>query len=127
MAKEFPDVDFSVVDPVYPDKTSPAGARFAYKKAAIIARAKDCIADLHQRKEKFVIVFSHSGFLRLGVTGHWFINADYRVFEFEDQPGPDREYVLKQDESTQAGGLGRCWTEKVEIGLGLPEDLKILN
>ncbi|KAK0617553.1 histidine phosphatase superfamily [Immersiella caudata] len=116
----FPQVDFSHVDPVFPDKTSPAGAKYAHTKQAIVRRAQDSLRELYNRPEKFIIVVSHSGFLRRGVSGHYFFNADYRIFDF-NEPENDT-YSLKQWDSTLAGGLGWSWEKTVPIGEGLPED-----
>lgn len=112
------------VDQVYPDKTSPAGSRYAYTKSAILARAQSCLEDLYKRKDKFIAIVSHSGFLRLGVTGCWFYNGDYRVFDLEETKGPYDEYRLKQWELTyeKGGGMGWSWKDWVEIGSELPDD-----
>ncbi|KAK3381122.1 histidine phosphatase superfamily [Podospora didyma] len=120
---EFPQVDFSHVDPVFPDKKSPAGARYKYSRQAIIARGQFSLHDLYDRPEKAIIVVSHSGFLRVGVTGYWFFNADYRIFEFEErQEGMTLPYKLRQWESTVKGGLGLSWEDPVPLGDGLPDD-----
>lgn len=68
---------------------------------------------------------SHSGFLRVGVTGCWFFNADYRVFDFAPRGSPGSPYQLEQHASTEekGGGLGYSWTEKVQLGQDLPEEL----
>jgi len=121
MKAMFPQVDFSHVDPVFPDKTSPAGAKYAYTKLAITGRAQDGLRELYHRPEKAIIVVSHSGFLRLGVTGHYFFNADYRIFDFQE-PAEDDTYTLKQWESTLKGGLGWSWEKTVHIGEGLPAE-----
>ncbi|KAK5662245.1 hypothetical protein OQA88_8150 [Cercophora sp. LCS_1] len=121
----FPEVDFGHVDPVFPDKASPAGAKYSYTKQAIVARGKSVLQELHDRPEKAIIVVSHSGFLRLGVTGHYFINADYRIFDFVE--GEEGGFALKQWESTKAGGLGRSWERMVPIGDGLPEDSSVVG
>ena len=118
-------VDFSHVDPVFPDKTSPAGAKYAYTKQAIIARGRSCLQELYSRPEKAIIVVSHSAFLRLGVTGHWFFNADYRIFDFEDVEGDPGQFRLKQWESTRKGGLGWSWETTFPIGDGLPEGVSV--
>ncbi|OLN81146.1 putative phosphatase SPAC5H10.03-like protein 2, partial [Colletotrichum chlorophyti] len=117
---EFPDVDFSTVDPVYPDKTSPAGAAYAFTQDSILGRAQSCIHSLSERKEKLVFVVSHSGFLRLGVTGYWFSNADYRMFEVVKDKDSGHPPKLRQHESTLSGGLGKSWTDPVIIGSDLP-------
>ncbi|KAH0423769.1 phosphoglycerate mutase [Colletotrichum camelliae] len=120
LSVEFPGVDFSFVDPIYPDKTSPAGAQYSYTREAILKRARSSINSIYERKERLVFVVSHSGFLRLGVTGHWFFNGDYRAFELDkgDEPGSNPE--LRQLQSTISGGLGKSWTDPVVIGSGLP-------
>lgn len=134
LAAEFPQVDFSGVDPVYPDKTSPAGAKYRYSKAAIVGRAQDALADLYDlHPAKAVVVVSHSGFLRQGVTGSWFFNADYRIFDFEERTpsssggdgtgdGDGQPYRLRQWELTKFGGMGWSWDRVVEIGEGVPEE-----
>lgn len=119
---EFPEVDFSKVDPVYPDKTSPAGAAYAYNRRAIVERGERCLKELRGRGERAVVVVSHSGFMRQGVTGWWYFNADYRVFEFEEGEGVG----LRQWESTIKGGLGRSREERVVIGERIPEEDEVL-
>ncbi len=119
---EFPTVDFSVLDPVYPDKTSPAGAAYAYNKEAVLARGQDALRELYGRDEDVIVVVSHSGFLRTAVAGRWFGNADYRAFEFEETDGDDEEggYRLVEIESTRgAGAMGRSMEEEVVLGEGL--------
>lgn len=117
-------MDFSTVDPVYPDKTSPAGAKYRYTRDAIVGRAQSALADLHPRDERAVVVVSHSGFLRQGVTGCWFFNADYRIFDFEEGSGGAGEggYRLRQWELTRSGGMGWSWDHQIEIGEGVPEE-----
>nr|XP_036584908.1 phosphoglycerate mutase [Colletotrichum truncatum]KAF6794676.1 phosphoglycerate mutase [Colletotrichum truncatum] len=124
LAAEFPGVDFSTVDPVYPDKTSPAGAKYAFTKEAILGRARSSINSIYERKEKFVFVVSHSGFLRLGVTGYWFFNGDYRMFDLSQSEDPGSVPQLRQLESTLSGGLGKSWTDPVLIGSDLPASEK---
>ncbi|KAK3998170.1 histidine phosphatase superfamily [Cladorrhinum sp. PSN332] len=111
---QFPQVDFSQVDPAYPLKI---GNQYAYSRPAILARGQSVLKDLYERKEKAIIVVSHSGFLRAGVTGKWFFNADYRVFDFEG--GPTK---LKESDMTKGkGGLGWSFEDEVELGVGLPD------
>lgn len=121
-------MNFKDVDPVYPDKTSPAGSRYRCNKAAIVGRAQDALAALYGRTEKAIIIVSHSGFLRQGVTGNWFFNADYRIFDFEEMgsgennDGESGTYRLKQWEITKLGGMG--WSREVTVGIGegIPEE-----
>ncbi|KAJ0295437.1 hypothetical protein COL516b_012589 [Colletotrichum fioriniae] len=117
---EFPGVDFSTVDPIYPNKTLPAGALYAFNREAILGRGQSGLQNVYERKEKLVFIVSHSGFLRAGVTGYWFFNADYRIFEFEKSGTPGKSYQLQQVESTLSGGLGKSRTEPVVIGSELP-------
>lgn len=124
MAPSFPRIDFSDVDPVYPDKTSPAGAAYAYNRQAVVARGQAALKKLHGRPEKVIVVVSHAGFLRQGVTGSYFVNADYRVFDFEERAeGEEGDYRLKQWVETEkkGGGMGESWKLKVPIGQDLPE------
>ena len=118
---DFPEVDFTQVDPVWPDKTSTAGRLYAHTRSAVLARAQRAIADLSRRPEKVIFVVAHSGFLRLGVAGYWWFNADYRIFDFVDgaQGG---QAQIKQREETLSGGLGWSWKDPVEIGSDLPEE-----
>lgn len=116
----FPTVDFSKVDPIWPDKTSSKATRYAHTASAIVERGRLCLESLHSRPEKLVFVVSHSGFLRVGCVGWWFFNSDYRIFEFEEGLDKDGRRIVKQDESTIEGGLGLSWTERVPLGDGLP-------
>ncbi|KAM0550835.1 hypothetical protein ACHAPJ_008698 [Fusarium lateritium] len=122
VAPDFPKVNLSTVDALWPDKTSPSAQRYAYSKQAILARGRRALEDLHKRPEKLIFVVSHSGFLRLGVVGYWFFNSDYRMFDFEAERGAEGELRVKQQEKTLAGGLGLSWTEPVALGLELPEE-----
>jgi len=124
---EFPQIDFSAVDPVFPDKTSPAGARYAFTREAVVARGQAVLRDLHARPEKAVVVVSHSGFIRQGVTGYWLFNADYRVFDFDgtEQDGGD-VVRLRQWPSTLKGGLGWSREEPAVVGEGLPEGVVVV-
>lgn len=127
---EYPMIDFSSVDPVFPDKSTPAGARYFPSRTPLLARGRACVRALYRRPEKWVIVVSHSGFLRTSVSGWWFFNGDYRIFDFADGQGADVEDdwaegpvpKLVQWESTIAGGLGWSRTQPVTLGEGLPED-----
>ncbi|KAK3292962.1 histidine phosphatase superfamily [Chaetomium fimeti] len=125
LATEFPQLDFSTLDPVYPDKTSPAGAAYHFSKTAVLARGQAALADLYARPEDVVVVMSHSGFLRTAVVGRWFGNADYRVFDFVEGDGDgDREGLgLVEWELTRGkGGMGGSKGEVVALGEGLPEE-----
>ncbi|KAK4148677.1 phosphoglycerate mutase-like protein 1 [Chaetomidium leptoderma] len=125
LAAEFPLIDFSGLDPVYPDKTSPAGAQYAYAKEAILARGQSALGDLYKRSEDVIVVVSHSGFMRTAVAGRWFANADYRVFDFVDRQREgvedDEPYRLVEWELTKGkGGLGTSNDAEVGFGEDLP-------
>ncbi|RGP62344.1 phosphoglycerate mutase [Fusarium sporotrichioides] len=122
VSKDFPQVNFSTVDTVWPDKKSPAGRRYAYTKKSILARGKLALEDLQKRPEKLIFVVSHAGFLRLGVVGYWFFNSDYRVFDFDTERGADGELKIIQQERTLSGGLGLSWKDPVALGGDLPEE-----
>jgi hypothetical protein len=82
--------------------------------------------NLASRPEKFVFVVSHSGFLRVGVVGWWFFNADYRIFEFGTPTGvaetaEHERPPLTQHQDTLHGGLGWSSEDRVELGAGLPD------
>ncbi|ODA83029.1 hypothetical protein RJ55_01538 [Drechmeria coniospora] len=145
IAPDFPHVSFANVAPCWPDKTSAAAAPFAYTRTAILARGQRALEGLYDDvtatttatgmttngppPNRLIIVVSHSGFLRLAVTGWWFFNADYRVFELgygdlssgKDESRP-RSLLLRQDESTLTGGLGWSSTERVTLGEDLPDE-----
>ena len=106
LATEFPDLDFSPVDPTYPDKSR--GTPYAFTRSANAARGQVCLRSLHARPEKVVAVVSHSGFLRTAVSKRRYANADYRVFGFRQ--GKDGHLLLVEDASTarRGGGMGRC-------------------
>jgi broad specificity phosphatase PhoE len=113
-------IDFSGLDPVYPDKTSPAGAAYMFTREAILARGQSALADLYQRSEDVIVVVSHAGFMRTAVAGRWFENADYRVFDFAER-GEGEPYRLVEWEVTKGrGGMGRSKEVLVGMGEGLP-------
>lgn len=126
VAEEFPTIDYTNVDPNWPDKTSPvAGKPYHFTKEAILERGQRALAGLYDRPEKVIVVVSHSGFLRVGVTGSWFFNADYRVFDFVERASEGGAYRLEQRAYTKekGGGLGRSLLEQVVLGDGLPDEI----
>lgn len=121
MAQEFPDFDFSVVDPLYPDKTTNLASNpYAFTAKALLVRGQRCLQSLYSRPEKVIAVVSHSGFMRVAVAHRRFFNADWRVFDFdEDKMKESRAkgegsngqglFLLKEWQETEekGGGMGR--------------------
>ncbi|KAF2876650.1 histidine phosphatase superfamily [Massariosphaeria phaeospora] len=121
MQSEFPNFDFSVVDPLYPDKTTSLSANpYAFSEKAILARGQTCLQALYARPEKVVAVVSHSGFLRAAVCHRRFFNADWRVFDFDERAMGESKgmgecldgkglFVLREWSETEekGGGMGR--------------------
>lgn len=121
MKNEFPQFDFSRVDPLYPDKTSNLDNNpYAFTERAILARGQACLKALYNRPEKVIAVVSHSGFLRTAVCNRRFFNADWRVFDFNEEAmkesrsngeGIEKQgmYFLKEWQETEekGGGMGR--------------------
>jgi broad specificity phosphatase PhoE len=121
MAQEFPDFDFSVVDPLYPDKTSNLSSNpYAFTGQAILARGQTCLRALYSRPERVIAVVSHSGFLRVAIANRRFFNADWRVFDYDEEKmkqskergeGVDGQgfFSLKEWKETEenGGGMGR--------------------
>lgn len=106
LAAEFPALDFSNVDPVYPDKSP--GTPYAYGRSANAARGQACLRRLYTRPEQAIAVVAHSGFLRTAISKRRYHYADYRIFTFrqDHQKGLLR---LVEDGVTarRGGGLGR--------------------
>ncbi|KAI9874287.1 MAG: hypothetical protein M1830_009887 [Pleopsidium flavum] len=97
---EFPEFDFSTVFPDYPSKSG----RWAFTHAAITQRGLNCRRWLRARPEAVVVVVSHSGFLRVGVSHSHYANADYRVFSFAEDAGDELvEWELTKE---RGGGMG---------------------
>ncbi|KAH8726203.1 histidine phosphatase superfamily [Phaeosphaeriaceae sp. PMI808] len=116
MEKEFPQYDFSTVDPSYTDKTTNLSTNpYAFTEKAIVARGQTCLETLYKRPEKVIAVVSHSGFLRTAVCNRMFFNADWRVFTFDEEAmaiseaGGEKKFILKESEETEknGGGMGR--------------------
>jgi len=110
-SQRFPELDFSTVDPIYPDKSP--GTPYAYTRAANKARGEACLKDLYGRSEKVIAVVSHAGFLRTGISRRRYANADFRIFTF-GKGGKD----IFEDEETErnGGGMGRSEKGIFEIG-----------
>lgn len=106
MAKEWPQFDWSTVDPKYPTKTG----LYEYSNSGLTKRGIAARSWLRDRPEKVIAVVSHSGFLRAGVCSCLYENADFRIFDFEegdehkDTPGELVEWEVTEK---KGGGLGK--------------------
>ena len=105
MQQAWPQFDWSAVDPLYPSKTG----LYEFSQEGLRARGIAARKWLKERSEKVIAVFSHSGFLRVGVSNRGYENADFRVFdfaegnEFDDVGGKLVEWELTEQ---RGGGLG---------------------
>ena len=102
--KEWPQFDWSSVDPKYPSKTG----LYEYSKRGLTERGIEARKWLRSRPEKVIAVVSHSGFLRVGVSYKKYENADFRIFDFteghEEIGGRLIEWELTD---LNGGGLGK--------------------
>lgn len=120
LQKEFPNLDFSAVDPTYPTKTTPNNP-YAFTRSAVLARGTRALKHLRSRPEKAIVVVSHSGFLRTAVCKTHFANADYRVFEFaeeregEKEEGEGVELIEWELTAGKGGGMGRSEKGRAEV------------
>ncbi|KAI1504450.1 histidine phosphatase superfamily [Biscogniauxia marginata] len=78
--KDWPDFDFSQLDPIYPQKVGLYGA----SEEALLKRASIARRWLSGRPEKCIVVVTHSGFLKRVVKGARFRNVEYRTYEAVD-------------------------------------------
>lgn len=106
LAREFPELDFSQVDPTYPDKSD--DTPYAFRKAANLARGQTCLRKLYTRPEQVIAVVSHSGFLRTTISKRRYDYADYRIFAFKEDAFT-KELRLIEDVWTarNGGAMGR--------------------
>jgi broad specificity phosphatase PhoE len=104
MREEWPQFDWSTVDPIFPDKTG----LYAYTIDALTKRGIEVRKWLRERPEKVIAVVSHSGFLRCGVSNRRFANADFRIFDFAEADGQvDAQLVEWELTECKGGGLGK--------------------
>jgi broad specificity phosphatase PhoE len=104
MKKEWPQYDWSTVDPVFPAKKG----LYAYSKPSLIKRGITVREWLRTRPEKVIAVVTHSGFLRVGVSYRRYENADFRVFDFaEGETANGGRLVEWELTESKGGGLGK--------------------
>ncbi|KAI1094927.1 phosphoglycerate mutase-like protein [Rostrohypoxylon terebratum] len=76
LKSEWPDLDFSTLDPIYPQKIGLyENSEDAFKKRGEVAKQW-----LYDRPEKCVIVVTHSGFIRRLVKGPKYGNLEHRTY-----------------------------------------------
>ena len=123
MTEEFPELDFTTVDPAFPDKSF--NTLYAFTRSAVTARGQSCLARLYERPEKSIAVVSHSGFLRTVISKRRYANADYRIFTF--RKSKSGHFSLVEDSTTAKRGGGMGMSEKglqrIEPWDFPPEDL----
>ncbi len=106
LATEFLDLDFSGLDPIYPEKSN--HTVYAFKRSANLARGQACLRRLYARPEKVIAVVSHSGFLRTSISKRRYYYADYRIFSFrQDHQKGELSLVEDSHTSRNGGGQGR--------------------
>ncbi|EDO02325.1 hypothetical protein SS1G_04801 [Sclerotinia sclerotiorum 1980 UF-70] len=104
MEKEWPQFDWSGVDPLFPAKSG----LYEFSKKALTERGIAARKWLQQRPEKVIAVVSHSAFLRTCISYRHYANADYRIFDFADEDGQGNAELVEQEVTqSRGGGLGK--------------------
>ncbi|CAG8983919.1 hypothetical protein HYALB_00006886 [Hymenoscyphus albidus] len=114
ISREFPDFDWSAVDPVWPSKTG----LYRFSREGLMERGTMAKEWLRSIPEKVIVIVSHSGFLRVGVSHKGYYNADYRIFEFGEG---EKEGDLVELDVTEknGGGLGKSNYGTYYLGPGV--------
>jgi hypothetical protein len=127
LTSRFPLISFNNVDHIYPDKTTPYPYTdpaksnvlnpYLFTRASVLARGQTALQALQSlplSEQDVVVVVSHSGFLRTAITElHW-MNADYRVFDFEKGQESAR-ITIRARKGYDEGGMGKSWAGRAEI------------
>ncbi|KAH6709434.1 histidine phosphatase superfamily [Leptodontidium sp. MPI-SDFR-AT-0119] len=104
MEKEWPQFDWSTVDPRYPA----TDGLYECTREGLTKRGIAARTFLRNRPEKVIAVVSHAGFLRTSLCSRRFENADYRIFNFGEEEEADVpalvEWALTEK---KGGGLGK--------------------
>lgn len=97
IAKDWPELDFSRLDPVYPAKTGLYDpSEECLRRRALFARQW-----LYHRPEKYVIVVTHSGFIQRTVVGVKYKNVEYRTYNFDPSDATSGDFTLQVVEVDQ--------------------------
>lgn len=125
MKKEWPQYDWSTVDPLFPAKTG----LYAYTIEALTKRGLEARKWLKQRPEKVIAVVSHSSYLRGPISGKKYANADFRIFDFVE--GNDARLVEWESTESKGGGLGKSqkgvWGFRPDIPLAEPKLVEVFT
>ncbi|KUJ11205.1 phosphoglycerate mutase-like protein [Mollisia scopiformis] len=121
LVKEYPRIDFSGVDRVFPAKEG----LYEFSLESLTERGVVARKWLKERKEKVIAVVSHDGFMRVGISHRKFGNADYRIFEFEEDVNGRDGLKLVEWDLTENNGGGLGTSPKGTFGW-LPHDFKYM-
>ncbi|KAK4222605.1 phosphoglycerate mutase-like protein 1 [Podospora fimiseda] len=119
---DFPLVDFTKLERegIWPDKTSGRAHLYHPSKEGVLYRAETATKNLVGRPARYIIVVSHSGFMRKALFGRWFGFADYRIFNLPGEDGPWGDWLKWEEQpGSETGGMGRSKAEKVVVGTDL--------
>ena len=115
MEKQWPQFDWSTVDPQYPAKTG----LYEFSRRGLQERGIAARKWLRNRPEKVIAVVSHSGFLRVGVSYKKYDNADFRIFDFaEGDDDVGGKLVEWEMTDMKGGGLGKSPQGYFPLGPG---------
>ena len=91
MKEEWPQFDWHDVeeDPLYPEKKG----IYRSTEEAYLERAAFAKQWMFERPEDYIIVMTHSGFLKRAVGGPRLENVEYKLFDFDETSGPP---ILRQ-------------------------------
>lgn len=114
MKEEWPQFDWGTVDPEYPKKTG----LYRFSRAGLTQRGICARKWLRSRPEKVIAVVSHAAFMRIGVSGKRYGNADFRVFDFADGDDQVGGKLVEWELTKKSGGLGKSPHGSCLIGSG---------
>jgi len=115
MEKEWPQFDWSTVDPRYPA----TDRIYECSRKGLTQRGISARNFLRNRPEKVIAVVSHAGFLRTSLCSRRFDNADYRIFNFgEEEEGEVARLVEWELTEKKGGGLGKSEKGTFELNEG---------
>ncbi|KAI6712379.1 hypothetical protein JHW43_005096 [Diplocarpon mali] len=126
MQKEWPQFDWSSVDPIYPENTG----LYEFSMNGLRQRGIAARRFLKNRPERVIAVVSHAGFLRTSLCHRRFNNADFRIFDFKEDEN-NLELVERELTEKRGGGLGKSETgvfllkdgDAPEVAVGLRDEV----